>query len=495
MYMKKILIIISVFLFLASCEKFDELNKDKKNPYIVTGESLFTGAQKNFFDQMVSTNVNFNIFRLFAQYWTETTYIDESRYDLVTRTIPDNHWDVMYRDVLKDLKDAENIISASPYNTDPISEVAARKQNRIATIEIFSVFVWGQMVETFGDIPYTEALDINKPSPKYDDALTIYLDLISRLNAAINTLKTNYDNGITTGIEGDNMYNGNLISWMKFANSVKLKMGMILADIPEQASLSKTTVEDAVTAGVFTSNLDNARIKYMSSSPNTNPIYQDLVESERHDFVPANTLVDYMNSLDDPRREFYFTKLGDTIYKGGTYGVANSYRRNSHVADKIQEPTFEGVILDYAEVEFYLAEAAERLYSVGGTAENHYNNAIKASIQYWYEITMEKPVPDSIANNYLVNPLVAYTTATGDYKQKIGMQKWIAMYNRGFEAWTSWRMLDYPVLVKPPSALSDIPVRLTYPIEEQTLNSGNYHAASSAIHGDLVTTKLFFDKN
>ena len=75
------------------------------------------------------------------------------------------------------------------------------------------------------------------------------------------------------------------------------------------------------------------------------------------------------------------------------------------------------------------------------------------------------------------------------------MQKWLALYNRGYEAWTEWRRLDAPSLEAPPEALSVIPVRYTYPIFEQTLNGANWEAASSAIGGDNVGTKLFWDKN
>lgn len=86
-------------------------------------------------------------------------------------------------------------------------------------------------------------------------------------------------------------------------------------------------------------------------------------------------------------------------------------------------------------------------------------------------------------------------TAAGTYKQKIGTQKWIALYNRGFEAWTEWRRLDYPVLTAPADALSDIPVRYTYPVQEQNLNTANYDDAVSAIGSDKVTTKIFWDVN
>ena len=89
---------------------------------------------------------------------------------------------------------------------------------------------------------------------------------------------------------------------------------------------------------------------------------------------------------------------------------------------------------------------------------------------------------------------MAYATAAGDWKQKIGTQKWIALYNRGFEGWTEWRRFDYPVLVAPPQAVTDIPIRLSYPVQEQTLNAASYNAAAAAIGGDDVRTRLFWDK-
>src|SRR5678815_3242792 len=122
--------------------------------------------------------------------------------------------------------------------------------------------------------------------------------------------------------------------------------------------------------------------------------------------------------------------------------------------------------------------------NVGGTAEDHYNKAITASIMSW----------DGVAGDYLAQSNVKYATASGTYKQKIARQEYIALYNRGFDAWTLIRRLDYPQMAVPVTALSDFPVRFTYPILEQNINASNYNAASTAIGGDEVTTKLFWDK-
>ena len=487
--MKKIFALIVLALVFSSCNKLQDLNVNPKNPLTVSGESLFTGAEVNLFQQMVTPNANYNIWRMIAQQWTQTTYTDESNYDLVDRTIPDNHWNWIYQYVIKDLDQASKNISSTTYTSD---ESPALKKNRLAIVEVLTVYSWSVLVETFGNVPYSQSLNIENLLPKYDDGMTIYKDLLRRLDAAI----LNLDPAYGSLDQADRMYYGDVSAWLKFANSLKLRMGMLLSDA--DPVFAKTTVESAIADenGLIASNDDNARLVYMSSPPNTNPIYDELVASGRHDFIPANTLVDTMNVLNDPRLPLYFTQVDTSstsepklAYVGGIYGASNDFTMYSHVADQMQVPTFEGVIFDYSETEFLLAEGAERGYNVGGgSAKTHYNNAISASISYWGGTAED-------ISAYLADPRVAYATAPGDFKRKIGFQKWIALYNRGFEAWTEWRKFDYPVLIPPPRAQSPVPLRFTYPIDEQTLNGANYNSASSAIGGDLVTTKLFWDKH
>ena len=121
--MKKIFTIIFSVLLLFACTDLEDFNENIKDPAEVPGESLFTSAQKQLVDQLVIPNVNYNIFRLVMQYWTEVTYTDESNYDLDTRTIPEQHWEELYRDVLKDLKEAKQIIESTPLMVDSRFEI------------------------------------------------------------------------------------------------------------------------------------------------------------------------------------------------------------------------------------------------------------------------------------------------------------------------------------------------------------------------------------
>jgi hypothetical protein len=250
----------------------------------------------------------------------------------------------------------------------------------------------------------------------------------------------------------------------------------------------------AVNDGIFTSSADGAYLKYADLQPNANPLYVDLVASGRDDFIPADTFVNKLNALVDPRRPKFFTDFpegsGSGVYKGGVYGALNSYGSFSHLTETIQAPDYPGVLLTYSEIEFLLAEAVERGIAVGGTAAGHYTNGVTASLQDW-------GVASADITAYLARPAVAYATATGSWKQKIGEQSWIALYNRGFEAWTTYRRLDFPVLVAPAitfNELTEVPKRYTYPGIEQTLNATNYKAAAAKIGGDTAVTKLFWDK-
>ncbi|MET0944690.1 MAG: SusD/RagB family nutrient-binding outer membrane lipoprotein [Flavobacterium sp.] len=483
--MKKIILLTAFITLITSCSnEITSLNEDIKNPTTTKPEYLFTNAEKALVDQMVSTSVNFNVYRMFSQQWTETTYPDESQYNIATRTIPDNHFTVLYKDVLRDFKESQILLDAEVAPT-PADE--AILNNKKAMVDILMVYTYSVLVDTFGDVPYSEALDIvNHPLPKYDDAETIYRDLIARL-AADSALLTS---GAASFEGADLIYGGDADSWKKFANSLQLKLAVNMYDV--DPAFASTSIMTAVTSGVFTSNGDNANLNYLSLQPNANPLYADLVISGRNDFIPANTLVDKMNSLSDPRREKYFTfKSGTTSYVGGIYGSSNSFTNFSHINETLADPTFPGTILDYSEVEFLLAEAAARGVAVGGTPETHYTAGITASMENWGVATA-----DILA--YLAQPSVAYATATGTWQQKIGEQSWLALYNRGFEAWTSYRRLDFPQLAPPAvtyNDLAEVPKRYTYPAREETLNSTNVTAASAAIGGNTLVTKIFWDVN
>lgn len=477
--MKKYIIIITFLSIMGtiSCTKdITRFNRETKAPAEVPAATLFSNGMRNLVDVLTSGNVNINVFRYTVQHWASTTYQDEPNYDFGTRNIPQTWWLTMYRNVLADLKDSKRLVQ----ETEPGVISEATLKNQAAMIEILEIYTYSNLVNTFGDVPYTESNDINNLFPKYDNAKSIYDDLFVRLDQAIADMDPSVE-GFSA--DADLLYHGDMANWEKFANSLKIRLAMTIADV--DAGKAKAAFE-AADAGAFQSADDDAIFEYLPTTPNTNPIWVDLVQSGRADMVAGKPLLDQLTGLNDPRRDDFFEPNNNGNWVGGIIGSNNTYAETARPSPKVEEPDAPSVLLDFVEVEFYRAEAAERGFAVSGTAQQHYNNGVTASIIQWGGTAGE-------ATTYLSQPQVNYTSAAGDWKQKIGFQKWIALYNRPATGWMEVRRLDYPKLQPPTTPDSGYPNRFPYPANEQTLNPENYTAAAAAIGGDVVETKIFWD--
>ncbi|MFT4152554.1 SusD/RagB family nutrient-binding outer membrane lipoprotein [Parafilimonas sp.] len=478
---KQIFIAAIPLILLGGCAKdLTKLNNDPKNPTSISYEALFTRGQQQLANLLTTADYNLNPFNFFEQYWQETTYLNESQYDIFYRGIPGTDWDMLYLNVLENLIQADSLAKIQVTDASQLANVHAQ-------IDITEVTAFYYLITTYGNIPYTDAFNvINQAFPKYDDAETVYKDLLTRLTSDIAALNDGAD-GIGSA---DQIYGGDVDSWIKFANSLALRMGITIADADD--ALAKQTVE-AAAPNVFTSNDDNANYIYLSSPPYVNPIYNFFILSARQqDFVGCTTFISQLQSNDDPRLPLYFTTATNSSganlgYIGVDPGKAGGYSGHSAPAPEIYTADFRGVFMSYAETQFYLAEAAERGYSVGGTAESFYKEGVEASILEWGGTQAD-------ADAYYAQSTVNYATASSDWKEKIGTQMWIALYNRAWDAWVESRRLDYPVFPAPDQAVSGFPVRFTYPVTETNVNSDNYQDAAQAIGGDDVTTKLFWDK-
>lgn len=144
-----------------------------------------------------------------------------------------------------------------------------------------------------------------------------------------------------------------------------------------------------------------------------------------------------------------------------------------------------GVIMTYAELQFLLAEAAEKSL-ISENAETFYLNGINASFDF-YGIT---PAP-----GYFNQADVAYTATQDQLLEKIGTQKWISLFFQGLEAWFDWKRTGYPVLTPAVDNQNNdmIPVRFIYPIIEQSLNAENRAAAVARQGADDLNSRVWWD--
>jgi hypothetical protein len=136
------------------------------------------------------------------------------------------------------------------------------------------VYTYYYLVNTFGNIPYSQANNINKyPFPAYDDPKTVYYELLNRLD----TCNNGFNPSAGSFGSADILYGGDVNSWIRFANSLKLKMAMLIADSDPITAQKK--VNEAINGGVFQSNADNAVFRYTGIKPNANPVWVKLIQS------------------------------------------------------------------------------------------------------------------------------------------------------------------------------------------------------------------------
>lgn len=474
----KIILSILLGISLSSCTR-DNINEDQHATYDVTSESLITYAEKELSDFLNTPNVNENNFRLTMQYWQETTYVNESNYDFTNRNVANNIWTDNYVNVLNNLNKAKELISKYQPTPSELSYWPVKKQNQLAIADMMMVFTYQTLVDIHGDIPYTQSLNNAEfPLPVYDNDSDIYPKLITRLKEDLSKLQ----NGGAFGA-GDIVYNGNIGQWKKFGNSLLLKLGIALADV--NPALAQAAISDAISGGVITNVLDNAQFSYLSSSPNYSPIYENVYAKNRDDYFAGKPFVDYLNTTSDTRISKYFQDVNGS-YIGQVIGQPGEFADFSAPGEFAYTPTTPGNIITATEVAFYLLEASAR-FGIVGNPSDLYTSAITSSFLEW-------GLTSADAQNYISN----HPYDAANWKKSIGEQAWVAMYNQPLISWNFYRRLDYPQLQAPstanPNAEGKVPVRLQYPTLEATTNGTNYSNASTAIGGDKLTTKVFWDK-
>ena len=400
----------------------------------------------------------------------------------------------------------------------------------IATI--IKVTAMLRVTDTYGPIPYSQIGQGGKITVAYDSQEKVYDTMFAELDDCIKTLTENRLSGIPS--TADPVYDGTAVKWCKFANSLKLRMAMrIVYAAPEKA---KKYAEEAVNheIGVFTDNSDNAALQKVAFGDKGNPLYTAIKYNQPTGSVTggdthaAADIICYMNGYNDPRRAKYFIKseFEGIDYAGIRIGIEkpslNSVgRKYSGVNVTTEDPL---VWMNAAEVAFLKAEAKAVFgFNMGtGTAEEFYNEGIKLSFEQfglsgyaeYAEDNENKPATyaDPAGLNSYAGVLSAITVkwddaATSAVKQeRIMIQKWIANFNNGIEAWSDHRRTGYPKFFPATDAGNKSggsvtnefgARRMVYPLAEYSNNGENVNAAvASYLSGpDKMGTRLWWDCN
>ncbi|MEO1050312.1 MAG: SusD/RagB family nutrient-binding outer membrane lipoprotein [Bacteroidota bacterium] len=461
-----------LLLWSTSCDDFGDLNVDPNEPSQAPPALLLTGAQTS-----VATVIGATLPTLYVQHLSETQYTTSSRYSEVNFDF--NTW---YTGPLANLDEIIRL------NTDEATRSAAAasgsNNNQIAVARILKAYFYHFMTDRWGALPLSQALQgKDNFNPTYDMQDNIYSALFQELREATAQI----DGG--PGVSGDIIFDGNMDRWRAFANTIRMTMAIRISGV--SPTLAQSEFESAVADGVITSDV---MYQFLQNADNQNPWFGRFIT--RTDYAVSETMIDYLLNVSDPRIEaFAEPALATGTFVGMPYGIISAGDiENSSVSfitdNQINTQDAPLPIFTTAQVEFYLAEAAMNGWNIPGTAQEHYEVGIQASMQQWGVFD------DAAFAAYIAQPDVAWSDANA--MELIGEQKWVALYMQGYEAWAEWRRTGFPVLAPAPDALNnsgEIPRRHGYPTSESTLNKANYDAAVAMQGEDGVDTRLWWDMN
>ena len=478
-------------------DDFENTNTNPFEPTAVPTSYLLTQAERSSMargdiDGVPIATTLFYTSNLYAQLMSETQYTNTSRYDTEELSFTG-----FYTGPLADLQQIINLNTDEETLGTPEVVASGANANQIAVARIMKAYNFQIVTDTWGDVPYFGALQGEEGfNPVYDSQEDIYTDLVNELKEAYAQIDESAE-----PVAGDQIFEGDMVAWKKFASSLLLRVGIRMSEA--NPTLAQDAIQTAVANGVFESNEESALYPFLSDAANSNPIYYHFNIDNRTDYAISNVLTGYLNSVNDPRLFVYGEPTGDSEKAGSPGIVGMPYGLSEAVSGSItnasisfpgelwkDNATTAGIIMSYSEVQFILAEAAARGW-IGGDPADYYNEAIKASMNY-YGITDEAAI-----SAYLAQPAVAYDAA--NYKKSIGTQKWIALYTVLNEPWSEWRRLGYPELSPAPAAASgrSIPIRRTYPQREFELNRENVSAAISRQVGGggsiSISTRVWWD--
>ena len=390
--------------------------------------------------------------------------------------------------------------------------------------QIMKVMQMHRATDTYGPLPYFGYGQ--EANPKYDSQEDIYYSFFKDLDVAIQQLTESYNQDPkATPIAGnDYMFNSNLGQWIKFGNSLKLRLAMRISLVdPIKA---KQYAEEAVKhpLGVITENADNAALRQDYGIAQYRHPLNRITEIFNEPAMGAS-IDAYMNGYKDPRLSSYFTpSKAARTYHGMPSGISNpkSYSGKPSVPNIGYSANL--VFISAAEVAFLCAEGAVNNWDMGGSAESFYDKGIELSMQYHgvqaaainNYINDATSRPAAFADQISSNTTSAVSTVNikwneGDRKElkleKVMTQKWIALYPDGTEAWAEHRRTGYPKLFSIKmntsgagsvggvvSSSSGIK-RLPFPSTEYTTNESTVNeAVNKYLNGtDAAATRLWWD--
>lgn len=487
------------------------VNNNPNSPTDAPSTALFTSAARTTVGNWLG-NFNARGFELLAQHLAEVQYPETDQYTTARlgATATQGTFNNAYTAELQDL---QLVIARGK---------AANDASLWGPATVLNAWTFFNLTDTFGDVPYSQAFkaDSGILQPKYDPQAEIYADLFTKLAEASTAM------GSATGSalgSSDPIYGGNVANWQRFSNSLRARQAMRLVNVDQAKASAELQAAFSAPGGVIETNAQNATLKWPGDGVYDNPWASNF--QTRDDHRISNRMLGVMAPNADPRIAVYAMPAGrDTVEIAGKtmkycptpgtcyVALANalSQAEATPLVGYTSRPgavfypgatsygnfggsgrSFPSTLMTAAEVAFIKAEAAAR--GIGGfnagQAAGFYAEGIRLSMEQW-------GITGAAVTAFLAQPGVVYVPGVEGQKQ-IAVQKWLALYSDGQQAWTEFRRTCQPAAIEPgPAAtLSYIPRRLRYSTTESGVNAVNLAEAIDRMGGNGYNTRVYWDTN
>lgn len=480
--MKKIFLAAIVALSLGSCQDLAEYNVDPNRVTETHPQLQLTQIQWDAFQFRGGTGALYAL-KMLVQTDGENSgqYYKWDRSDFGAYS--------RLRDVTKMMEEAERI--GSPVYT--------------ALGKFFRAYYFLDLTLTFGDVPYSQALQGEKEEsyilPVYDAQKEVFAGILKELEEANEILAQE-----NTIIAGDIIYGGDVAKWRKLVNAFRLKVLMLLSKKESESDLNVRSAFARIVAEepLFAGNQDDAQLVFLDQQGNRYPDFNS--SGFGSGMYIDSTFIRRLQDRKDPRLFIYCTQTKNaedagkavndfSAYEGGDpaapYAEVNTKAANgntSKVKDRYhKDPTTEPyVLLGYAEQQLIIAEAVVRGW-VTGDAVSYYNDGVRSSFKFYetYAKGLGAYVTPEKAEAYLDEPVNDLSAAgtTEEKIEKIILQRYLRSYfQSGWTAYFDHLRTGYPSFRRP-SGVS-IPYRWIYPQAEYNTNTENVSKAISSQFGE-----------
>jgi hypothetical protein len=407
----------------ACTDGFEELNKDPNNPTEIGSQYLLPFALEKSIDRYWGGSTRFERLNLdgamlWVQFLARNIYSNEGDSYGITPAFYNNTWQSLYDDGLTNF---ERIIKLNgPEGKNP-------NANYEGIALVMKAWTYSLLTDMYGAVPYSQAISGSAAepiyTPSYDTMETIYAGMLADLKTANAKLSVTGPN-----VSGDILYNGNILKWKKFANSLALKLAnrQAVKKPAESKAIMAEILGSPSVYPIFTSNADNAMLIHSSTRPSNNTWNEVMIQGGRTDWSMSKTFIDLLKSTSDPRIAAIATSVNGTyagIPNGLPDAIATTYLSSASIMQsKYSEASAPSVLMTFSELNFILAEAAFD-GDISGDAAEYFKKGLSASF----------------IQNGLVKP-EGFETSLGTLSKKtILTQKWVALFGQGVESWTEYR--------------------------------------------------------